>query len=283
MPTTRGRASELVTIHTDCPVTFDPDACRYTGADRATPSSCSPSWRSARWFREYAPTADAVERDYAVVEPSGLDALVAQCSAAGQFALHVVTDGDSPMRADARRPQRLDRRVRGALRAARAHARHRRCAPLQQRKAASSTTSRPCRAGRATLPAALRALLEDPAVKKVGHGLKQAAVVLAEHGVTLAGIDIDTGWRAICSTRTARSPSSRTIALELLTYKALRRGDVVGKGAKAISARRSAAGDAADLRRRARRPRRAGRADASPEQMQTADARRRSTRRSSCR
>ena len=29
------QSQALVTIHTDCPVTFDPDACRYTGAIRA--------------------------------------------------------------------------------------------------------------------------------------------------------------------------------------------------------------------------------------------------------
>ena len=93
------QSQALVTIHTDCPVTFDPDACRYTGAIRADAFKLFTDLAFRSLVPQYAPTAEAVERDYAVVEPAGIDALVAECRAAGQFALHVVTDGDSPMRA----------------------------------------------------------------------------------------------------------------------------------------------------------------------------------------
>src|SRR4029450_7678018 len=39
---------------------------------------------------------------------------------------------------------------------------------------------------------ALRGVLEDPTVRKVGHDLKFDAIMLARHGVTLRGLDIDT-------------------------------------------------------------------------------------------
>jgi DNA polymerase I-like protein with 3'-5' exonuclease and polymerase domains len=38
----------------------------------------------------------------------------------------------------------------------------------------------------------LRPILEDESIRKVGHDLKFDAVVLARHGVTLRGIDLDT-------------------------------------------------------------------------------------------
>ena len=88
-----------MTIHTDCPVTFDPEACRYTGAIRADAFKLFTDLAFRSLVSQYAPTAEAVERDYAVVEAAGIDALVGDLRAAGQFALHVVTDGDSPMRA----------------------------------------------------------------------------------------------------------------------------------------------------------------------------------------
>jgi DNA polymerase-1 len=93
----------------------------------------------------------------------------------------------------------------------------------------------PAGPARASLPAPLRALLEDGSVKKVGHALKQAAVVLAEHGVTLRGIDIDTELASYLVDANRSEPELDAIALELLTYRACALESVVGKGAKAIS------------------------------------------------
>ncbi len=72
-------------------------------------------------------------------------------------------------------------------------------------------------------------------MKKVGHALKQAAVVLAEHGVALAGIDIDTELASYLLDANRSEPELDAIALELLTYRACALESVVGKGAKAIS------------------------------------------------
>ena len=120
------QSRELVTIRTDVPGDVRSRGVPlHRRRSAPTPSSCSPARRSARSSPSTRRRRRRVERDYAVVEPAGIDALVAECRAAGQFALHVVTDGDSPMRATlvglASR-----RSLPGALRAARAHARHRR-------------------------------------------------------------------------------------------------------------------------------------------------------------
>ena len=65
------QSQALVTIHTDCPVTFDPEACRYTGAIRADAFKLFTDLAFRSLVSQYAPTAEAVERDYAVVEPAG--------------------------------------------------------------------------------------------------------------------------------------------------------------------------------------------------------------------
>ena len=230
------QSQALVTIHTDCPVTFDPEACRYTGAIRADAFRLFTDLAFRSLVSQYAPTAEAVERDYAVVEPEGIEALVAACRSAGRFALHVVTDGDSPMRATL---------VGLSLSTQACQARY---VPLAHTHGTADAAPPPTAQGglfddepaaagpgRATVPPALRALLEDEAVKKDGHALKQAAVVLAEHGVTLAGIDLDTELASYLLDANRSEPELDAIALELLTYRACALESIVGKGAKSIS------------------------------------------------
>jgi DNA polymerase I len=227
----------LVTIHTDSPVTFDPEACRYTGAIREEAFRLFSELEFRSITAKFAPSAEAVERDYAIVEPGKVDEVVRAARAAGHVALQVVTDDESPMRA---------RLVGIALSTA---ARQARYIPLGHVTPAAPAPSaqgglfddepEPAAAGagpaRPAVPPALRALLEDASVKKVGHALKQASVVLAEHGVTLAGIDVDTELAAYLIDANRSEPPLEALALEHLTYKACTLEEIVGKGAKAIS------------------------------------------------
>jgi DNA polymerase-1 len=234
------QSQALVTIQTDCPVTFDPDACRYAGAKRAEAFQLFTDLAFRSLVSQYAPTAEAVERDYAVVDPGDVDALVQAAREAGRFALHVVTDAVSPMRAAL---------VGISLSLRPCHARYVPLAHMARGPAATAVAPsgqgglfdepepEPETIGpvRATLPASLRAVLEDPTVAKTGHALKQAAVVLAEHGVTLAGIDVDTELASYLLDANRSEPELDAVALELLTYRACTLESVVGKGAKAVS------------------------------------------------
>jgi DNA polymerase-1 len=233
------QSQALVTIHTDCPVTFDPEACRYTGAIRADAFKLFTDLAFRSLVSQYAPTAEAVERDYAVVEPAAIEALVADCRAAGSFALHVVTDDASPMRATlvgltvSTRPSQ-------ARYVPLAHTHGTAGAPAAAPSAQGGLFDEPAAAmpagpARAVVPAALKALLEDASIRKSGHALKQAAVVLAEHGVALAGIDIDTELASYLLDANRSEPELEAIALELLTYRASTLESIVGKGVKAIS------------------------------------------------
>src|SRR4029079_14225377 len=79
----------------------------------------------------------------------------------------------------------------------------------------------------------LKPILEDPRILKVGHDLKADVVVLLRHGVTLAGLDIDTILASYLIDATKSSEALEPTVLEQLGYKALTQDEVCGKGAKA--------------------------------------------------
>jgi DNA polymerase-1 len=81
---------------------------------------------------------------------------------------------------------------------------------------------------------ALKAVLEDPSIAKVGHDLKFDAIVLARHGIDLRGEETDTMLASYLLDATRSSHPLEELALEHAGYKALREEDVCGRGAKAI-------------------------------------------------
>src|SRR5215204_1864804 len=94
------QSKELARIRIDVPVTFDPDALRYRGATRQRAFEHFTRMGFRSLVMEYAPTADTVGKDYAVVDTAeGLEALVEDLRGAGRFALRVLPDAPSAMRA----------------------------------------------------------------------------------------------------------------------------------------------------------------------------------------
>jgi DNA polymerase I len=87
---------------------------------------------------------------------------------------------------------------------------------------------------RAAVLAALKPLLEHPALGKVGHHLKYDAHVLANHGIALAGMRFDTMlesyvWNSVATRHDMDSAAERYLGLRTIHYE-----DVAGKGAKQI-------------------------------------------------
>ena len=110
------RSRELVTIRTDVPVDVDFDALRYRGGSRERCYELFTRLDFRTLVAEYAPTADTIEKDYALVDtPDALDALVADLEAAGEFAFRVIPDRPSATFARHRRasrsPPAIDRRA----------------------------------------------------------------------------------------------------------------------------------------------------------------------------
>ena len=208
---------ELVTIRTDVPVPFEPDTLRYRGPslERCFPLFASLGFRTL--IAEYAPTAATVEKDYGVVRSAAdLAALLDAAGRAGPVGLAVVADGPDAMRAEL---------VGLALSAGPRHARY---VPLGHRTLGADTGL-----GRDAALAALAKPLADAGLPKIGHDLKQAALVLGRHGVPLDGLDLDTLIASYLLDATRPGHDLRDLALEEIGYKAIALEEVVGKGARA--------------------------------------------------
>jgi DNA polymerase-1 len=209
----------LARIHTDVPVTFAPDALRYRGATRERCFQIFNELGFRAFVGEYAPTADTIAKSYRLATTEDeVRALAARLRRAGSFAMRLLPDDPSSMRAA----------IVGLTFAT--AAREADYVPTGHR----GLTAVPSLAIAAALDI-LKPVLEDPAILKSGHDLKFDAIMLARHGVTLQGLDTDTMLTSYLIDSTRAEHLIEDLALEHVSYKALKEEDVCGRGAKAIS------------------------------------------------
>ena len=83
--------------------------------------------------------------------------------------------------------------------------------------------------------AALKPLLEDPEVKKVGQHLKYDKNVLANYDITLNGIAFDTMLESYVLNSTAQRHDMDSLALAYLGHKTIHFEEIAGKGAKQLT------------------------------------------------
>ncbi|CAN5600355.1 DNA polymerase I [soil metagenome] len=223
------QSRELATIRTNVPVEFDAERLRYTGGSRERCFELFTRLGFRTLVTEYAPTADTVGKDYAVVDTlDGVRALVTELRSAGRFGFRVLTTGDSAMRAS----------LAGlAFSVARRQARY---VPLTDARPAGGdlfdeSRTADGRLGVADALAELKHVLEDATIDKAGHDLKFDAIVLERHGVVLGGIETDTMLASYLLDATRSAHPLEDLAIEHAGYKALRQEDVCGRGAKAVS------------------------------------------------
>ncbi len=221
---------DLARIRTDVPVEFEPESLRYRGASRERCFELFTRLGFRTLVMDYAPTAQTVGKDYAVVDTIELvRELAGELRTAGRFGLRVIPDEPSAMRSG----------IAGLAFSVRP--RHARYVPLSAATAGFDLFGTQPEAGgdRDAVDvqdalAALKGVLEDPSIAKVGHDLKFDEIVLARHGVALAGVDTDTMLASYLLDATRSSHPLEELALEHAGYKALREEDVCGRGAKAI-------------------------------------------------
>jgi len=214
------RASrELLRIHTDVPVVFDPESLRYRGPSREDCYELFSQLAFRSLMMEYAPTAETTKKDYRLIGSiDELRAAADQLRAAGRFAVRVLPDSSAAVRAG----------IVGIAFSTSAHAAH--YVPMRHQ----GMHNGPQLTVEEAL-AALKPVLENAAIEKVGHDLKNDAIVLARHGVRLAGLGIDTMLASYLLDATRSGHPLEDSALEHLGYKALREEDVCGRGAKALN------------------------------------------------
>jgi DNA polymerase-1 len=213
------RSRELARLRTDTPCTFEIERFRYRGPDRAACFAIFSELGFRTLLAEYAPTAETVARDYRLVDtPEALAQLVAELREAGRFALRAITGPGAAVRAEL---------VGLALATAPRSARY---VPVGHH-ALDSGPQIPAR----DALAALKSLLEDESVEKVGHDLKAEVVVLARHGVTLRGLHFDTMLASYLLDATRSSHPVEVGALEHLGYQAATEESVCGRGSRALA------------------------------------------------
>src|SRR5678816_3629973 len=219
------QSRELVTIRTDVPVDVDFEALKYRGASRERCYELFSRLAFRTLVNDYAPTAENIQKDYALVRTEAeLAALVADLRSAGEFALRVIPSEPSAMRAS----------VVGVAFSSRD--RQARYVPVGHEGEdgggdllAGATT--PEQVDLRTAMDRLRPLLEDSSVRKLGHDLKFDVIVLARHGVTLAGLEFDSMLASYLLDATRPGHPLEESSLEHLGYKALTEEDVCGRGA----------------------------------------------------
>ena len=212
-------SKELARIRTDVPVEFDADAVRFRGPSRQRAFALFSMLGFRTLVTEYAPTAQSVSRDFAVVQSlDELKALAAELRQAGRFSLAPIGSGSSAVQAQiagwsfSTRP--------GAAR----------YVPL----AHAGLTDVPNLPAREVFET-LKDVLSDPAVEKIGHDLKFAVIAAAREGVHLQGPAFDTMVANYLLDATRSSHALDSVALERETYRAIGEEEVAGKGVKAVT------------------------------------------------
>jgi DNA polymerase-1 len=94
------QSRELAKIRTDVPVDFDPEALRYRGSTRERCFQIFNELGFRLFVAEYAPTASTIAKTYRIVNTAeDVRALAGRLRAAGRFALRVLPDRPTAMRA----------------------------------------------------------------------------------------------------------------------------------------------------------------------------------------
>ena len=224
------QSRELARIRTDVPVEFVAETLRYRGVSRERCFELFGKLGFRSLVMEYAPTADTIGNDYAVVDTvEGVRALAAELREAGRFGFRLLPDAPSAMRSG----------IAGLAFSMRP--RHARYVPTSRRAGESdlfgdgggTADARPG-VGVQDALAELKGILEDARLRKAGHDLKLDAIVLERHGVALAGIETDTMLASYLLDATRSAHPLEELAIEHAGYKALREEDVCGRGARAI-------------------------------------------------
>lgn len=215
---TARQSRELAQIRVDVPVEFDPERFRYQGGSRIACFDIFNELGFRALAKEYAPTADTVNRQYRIVNSAdGVRAVAERLRTAGRFGLRVIAETTTAMQTA----------IVGLSFSAATHDAD--YVPVGHRGLDNVESLR--------VDVALdllRPLLEDITVIKDGHDLKFDAIVLARHGVTLRGLGLDTMLASYLLDATSAHPLE-DLALEHTSYKALTVEDVCGKGVKAMS------------------------------------------------
>ncbi|HTL96865.1 MAG TPA: DNA polymerase I [Gemmatimonadaceae bacterium] len=243
-------SKELVTIREDLPVSLDLPALAISEPDHARLKELFVELEFHALAKEHATAAPRpVERArYVTVDTlAALEKVCSRARAVPYIAVdtETVVDPDSPLENDPLRSKLVGLSI--AIAPGEAYYlpfRHRSHRPAQQEllpDSAPPTGAETTAAAIRNLPpidsaelAPLRALLEDPTVRKTAQNSKFDSLVLRKVGVRLAGVDFDTMIASYVLDPSRRSHGLDVLALEFLDHKMTTYDDLCGKGRNAV-------------------------------------------------
>jgi DNA polymerase I len=224
-------SKRLVTIMRDLPVPLDLDALATSEPDRDRLKALFSELEFHGLVREIAapePETSRLDADYALVSGAGAVARLAKAArTAGAMAVHAVTSGRNPLRAEL---------VGLAIALEPGQAAY---LPLAHRPEGELDLGMTDGAG--NLPglgspsmAPLVAVLEDPSIRKTGHDLKHSLLALRRDGVELAGLDFDVMLASYLMEPGRRDHELDSLVLQHLGHSPMTYEDLCGAGRGAI-------------------------------------------------
>ena len=186
-------SKRLATIDTQVPMELGQEDLRTGTPDPARLRSLFKELEFHRLLQEWTRPQAVEERVYETIASAGeMDKLVSTLEAAGEFALHLDVTSPDPMSAQLK-----------AL-------------ALVAGDGAAHYIAIESAGG---LLGALRPILEEERIRKVGHDLKAAMVLLRRHGIELRGIHADTTVASYVLNPSRRNHSLEDLCLEYLDRK----------------------------------------------------------------
>ena len=209
---------KLVTINTRVPVTLDTAKFKVTGPERKKLTELFKNLEFRQLQQAFPEQADLSSKDYqAIMDIAGLQKLISRLESAKRFALDTETTSTNPMRAN----------LVGLSFAVRAH-------QAFYIPSAHNYLGVPDQLDRKTVLDRLRPVLENPEIEKVGQNIKYDWMVLARHGINLAGVAFDTMLASYLLDPSKRAHNLDQIALDFLGHKTITFEQVAGKGKNAV-------------------------------------------------
>jgi len=221
-------SKELVTIDTDAPVEFDPEAFGRHEADTERLIELFEELEFPSLIDGLALSASADAVAYHTVDtPAAFDALVARLGKTSEFVLDTETTSASPTRAELVGLS-FAFREREAF-----------YVPVYPEAALVS--------GGGLFDAAesqverildrLRPVLEDPKIRKGGQNIKYDMIVLGNYGIKLQGVAFDTMVESYLLDPSQRQHGLDFLAMKHLRFRKIPTTDLIGKGKKQVTMR----------------------------------------------
>ncbi len=209
----------LVTIATDAPVQFDAEAFAVGEPDEPALRDLFQQLEFRQLQKAFSESTPTVEKHYtAITTEAALVALADTLAAADIVAVDTETTSQHPM---------LARLVGVSVSTAPDAAAYIPCG--------HTADAVPDQLPLATVVGTLKPLLENPRIPKVGQNIKYDTIVLANHGIRLAGIEFDTMLASYLLNPSKRAHNLDQIAMDYLGHCTIRFEEVAGKGKDAVT------------------------------------------------